>query len=85
MQIIRGLALGLALIMYGREENAETLIEQMARDQDPIIRFGAIDPLRPLDKTVHQSLISIYSLDEERTLSFCSPSLWKIKSNFSQT
>jgi 26S proteasome regulatory subunit N2 len=37
-QIIRGVALGLALIMYGREEGAETLIEQMTRDQDPILR-----------------------------------------------
>jgi 26S proteasome regulatory subunit N2 len=38
MQLIRGLAMGLALIMYGREEGAETLIEQMTRDQDPILR-----------------------------------------------
>ncbi len=38
MQIIRGLAMGLAMIMYGREEGAETLIEQMSRDQDPILR-----------------------------------------------
>lgn len=32
--------MGLALIMYGREEEAETLIEQMSRDQDPILRYG---------------------------------------------
>ena len=25
-----------------REEGAETLIEQMSRDQDPIIRYGAM-------------------------------------------
>ena len=31
--------MGLALIMYGREEEAETLIEQMSRDQDPILRY----------------------------------------------
>lgn len=37
-QIIRGIAMGLALIMYGREEGAETLVEQMTRDQDPILR-----------------------------------------------
>lgn len=41
-KIIRGVAMGLALIMYGREEGAETLIEQMTRDQDPIIRYGAM-------------------------------------------
>ncbi|GMH41090.1 hypothetical protein BSKO_09000 [Bryopsis sp. KO-2023] len=41
-KIIRGVALGLALIMYGREEGAETLIEQMTRDQDPILRYGGM-------------------------------------------
>ncbi|CAD7700777.1 unnamed protein product, partial [Ostreobium quekettii] len=41
-KIIRGIALGLALIMYGREEGAETLIEQMTRDQDPILRYGGM-------------------------------------------
>ncbi len=37
-----GVALGLALMMYGREEGAETVIEQMTRDQDPIIRYGGM-------------------------------------------
>ena len=32
-KIIRGVSVGLALVMYGREEGAETLIEQMTRDQ----------------------------------------------------
>lgn len=32
-KIIRGLALGLALASYGREESAEGLVEQMTRDQ----------------------------------------------------
>lgn len=41
-KIIRGLVLGLALIMYGREEGAEGLVEQMTRDQDPIIRYGGM-------------------------------------------
>ncbi|KAL0034615.1 hypothetical protein WJX79_010540 [Trebouxia sp. C0005] len=41
-KIIRGIAMGLALIMYGREEEAETLIEQMSRDQDPILRYGGM-------------------------------------------
>ncbi|KAL8534546.1 hypothetical protein ACS0TY_010527 [Phlomoides rotata] len=36
-KIIRGLALGIALTVYGREEEADTLIEQMTRDQDPIL------------------------------------------------
>lgn len=39
-QIIRGLALGVAFIMYGREEEADTLIEQLTREQDPILRWG---------------------------------------------
>ncbi len=41
-KIIRGLALALALIMYGQEENAEPLIEQLSRDRDSILRYGAM-------------------------------------------
>ncbi|CAL8468543.1 g8083 [Coccomyxa elongata] len=41
-KIIRGVVLGLALIMYGQEEGAETLIEDMTRDQDPILRYGGM-------------------------------------------
>ncbi|CDO99454.1 unnamed protein product [Coffea canephora] len=41
-KIIRGLALGIALTVYGREEGADTLIEQMTRDQDPILRYGGM-------------------------------------------
>ncbi len=37
-----GVALGLALMQYGREEAAEALIEQMTRDADPIIRYGGM-------------------------------------------
>jgi len=39
-KIIRGLSLGVALIMYGQEEVADALIEQMLRDKDHIIRYG---------------------------------------------
>ncbi|GMH20299.1 hypothetical protein Nepgr_022140 [Nepenthes gracilis] len=41
-KIIRGIALGIALTVYGREEEADTLIEQMTRDQDPILRYGGM-------------------------------------------
>ncbi|XP_011073786.1 26S proteasome non-ATPase regulatory subunit 1 homolog A [Sesamum indicum] len=41
-KIIRGLSLGIALTVYGREEEADTLIEQMTRDQDPILRYGGM-------------------------------------------
>ncbi|GAB2227852.1 hypothetical protein Droror1_Dr00009679 [Drosera rotundifolia] len=41
-KIIRGISLGIALTVYGREEEADTLIEQMTRDQDPILRYGGI-------------------------------------------
>ncbi|GJZ55857.1 26S proteasome non-ATPase regulatory subunit 1-like protein [Tanacetum coccineum] len=36
------LALGIALTVYGREEEADTLIEQMTRDQDLILRYGGM-------------------------------------------
>ena len=32
-KIIRGLAVGMALVMYDREEAADTLIEQLTRDK----------------------------------------------------
>lgn len=41
-KIIRGLAIGLSLIMYGQEENSESLVEQMTHDQDSIIRYGGM-------------------------------------------
>lgn len=41
-KIIRGLAVGLAVVNYGREEAAETTIEAMARDSDPILRYGGM-------------------------------------------
>jgi len=41
-KIIRGLAVGLAIVMYGREEGADPLIEQLSRDKDPILRYGAM-------------------------------------------
>ena len=41
-KIIRGAAMGIALVMFGQEESAETLIEQLVRDKDPILRYGAM-------------------------------------------
>uniref|UniRef100_A0A7S1PI52 26S proteasome regulatory subunit RPN2 n=1 Tax=Percolomonas cosmopolitus TaxID=63605 RepID=A0A7S1PI52_9EUKA len=41
-KVIRGLSLGMALIMYGREEGADVSIEKMLNDKDPIIRYGAM-------------------------------------------
>ncbi|KAI8802866.1 armadillo-type protein [Cladochytrium replicatum] len=41
-KIIRGLAVGISMIMYGREETADALIEQLLSDKDPILRYGGI-------------------------------------------
>ena len=41
-KIIRAIAVSLALIMYGAEEQADTLIEQLSREKDPILRYGAM-------------------------------------------
>uniref|UniRef100_M4BF93 Uncharacterized protein n=1 Tax=Hyaloperonospora arabidopsidis (strain Emoy2) TaxID=559515 RepID=M4BF93_HYAAE len=41
-KIIRGCVMGIALIMYEREEQADALIEQLTRDKDPLIRYGAM-------------------------------------------
>ncbi|KAH8598087.1 putative 26S proteasome regulatory subunit rpn2 [Bisporella sp. PMI_857] len=41
-KIVRGLALGMALIMYGRQEGADELIEGLLNDADPTLRYGGI-------------------------------------------
>ena len=40
-KIIRGIAMCLALVNFGQEENADAIIEEMHSDCDPIIRYGA--------------------------------------------
>ncbi|CEH15192.1 26s proteasome regulatory subunit rpn2 psmd1 [Ceraceosorus bombacis] len=41
-KIIRGLAIGLALICYGREDKADTVIDTLMSDKDAILRYGGI-------------------------------------------
>ncbi len=41
-KIIRGCALGMALIMYGRQEGADGMIEALLNDPDPTLRYGGI-------------------------------------------
>ncbi|KAI0204373.1 armadillo-type protein [Astrocystis sublimbata] len=39
---VRGLALGMALIMFGRQEGADVMIEGLLNDPDPTLRYGGI-------------------------------------------
>jgi len=41
-KIVRGLALGMALIMFGRQEGADELIEGLLNEADPSLRYGGI-------------------------------------------
>ena len=41
-KIIRALSISLALQVFGKEEQADTLIEQMLRSKDSIVRYGAM-------------------------------------------
>lgn len=41
-KIVRGLALGMALIMYGRQEAADVLINGLLNEADPALRYGGI-------------------------------------------
>jgi 26S proteasome regulatory subunit N2 len=41
-KIVRGLAIGMALIMYGRQEGADELINGLLSDTDPTLRYGGI-------------------------------------------
>ncbi|CAH8821235.1 unnamed protein product [Trichobilharzia szidati] len=41
-KIIRGVALGIALVMYGRVEEADELIDNLIVDNDPILRWSGM-------------------------------------------
>ena len=41
-KIVRGCALGMALVMYGRQESADGMIEALLSDPDPTLRYGGI-------------------------------------------
>lgn len=41
-KIIRGLAVGVSLVMYGKEDAADVLIEKLSSDKDPILRYGGM-------------------------------------------
>jgi 26S proteasome regulatory subunit N2 len=41
-KIVRGLAMGMALIMYARQEAADELINGLLDDADPALRYGGI-------------------------------------------
>jgi len=41
-KILRGLAIGIALCMYGRQEESKTLVETLIQDKDPILRRSAM-------------------------------------------
>ncbi|TFY80665.1 hypothetical protein EWM64_g3340 [Hericium alpestre] len=41
-KIIRGLAVGLALLYYGRQEQADDMINQLLAEKDPILRYGGV-------------------------------------------
>ncbi|KAI1823305.1 26S proteasome regulatory subunit rpn2 [Xylaria intraflava] len=38
----RGIALGMSLVMYGRQEGADVMIEGLLKDPDPKLRYGGI-------------------------------------------
>ena len=44
-KIMRGLAVGIAMTMYGRLEEADSLIDTLAKDKDPILRRAAMHTL----------------------------------------
>merc|ERR1711968_95252 len=41
-KIIRGISMGVAMIMYGRESAADALISQLSMDKDPLMRYSAM-------------------------------------------
>jgi len=41
-KIIRGLAIGLAMVYYGKEESADPMIDTLMKDKDSILRYGGM-------------------------------------------
>lgn len=41
-KIVRGIALAISMMVYGKEETADVVIEQLTRDRDPILRYGGM-------------------------------------------
>lgn len=41
-KIVRGCAIGMALIMFGRQEGADAMIEGLLTDPDPALRYGGV-------------------------------------------
>ncbi|KAF9244603.1 26S proteasome regulatory complex non-ATPase subcomplex Rpn2 Psmd1 subunit [Melanogaster broomeanus] len=41
-KIIRGLAMGLAFVFYGRQEEADETIRSLLAEKDPILRYGGV-------------------------------------------
>ena len=41
-KIIRGLAIGISLLMFGKQEEADSLIDTLMGDKDPILRYGGV-------------------------------------------
>jgi len=40
-KIIRGIVMGIALMNFGQEENADVIIDELRADRDPLLRYGA--------------------------------------------
>lgn len=41
-KIIRGLAVGISLLVFGKQEEADGLIDTLMSDKDPILRYGGV-------------------------------------------
>jgi len=41
-KIVRGLAVGIALVCYGRQDDADSIIGKLKADKDPILRYGGM-------------------------------------------
>ena len=41
-KVVRAVSLAIAMMVYGKEEGGDPIIEQLVRDRDPIIRYGGM-------------------------------------------
>lgn len=55
-KILRGLAVGIALVMYGRMEEADALIESLCRDKVRYLSFFPSTPHPPVISGIYRNI-----------------------------
>lgn len=80
-KILRGLAIGISLTMYGRMEEADALVESLCRDKDPILRWSGMYTIgmaycgsgnnQAIRRLLHVAVSNLNFIQQLRTIPKC--------------